>query len=38
MSTARASAIYDDKDVIMARVSDLPSWVSANHSYLFSFQ
>ena len=37
MSTARASAIYDDKDVIMARVSDLPSWVSANHSYLFSF-
>ncbi|XP_057368362.1 extended synaptotagmin-1-like isoform X2 [Daphnia carinata] len=27
MSTARASAIYDDKDVIMARVSDLPSWV-----------
>ncbi|XP_046456808.1 extended synaptotagmin-2-like isoform X2 [Daphnia pulex] len=27
MSTARASALYSDKDVIMARVSDLPSWV-----------
>lgn len=38
MSTARASAIYDDKDVIMARVSDLPSWVSANCPYLFYFQ
>ena len=30
MSTARASALYNDKEVIMARVSDLPSWVSAN--------
>lgn len=32
MSTARASALYNDKEVIMARVSDLPSWVSASHS------
>ncbi len=30
MSTARASALYDDKEVILARVSDLPSWVCAN--------
>lgn len=30
MSTARASALYDDKEVILARVSDLPSWVRAN--------
>ena len=36
MSTARASALYDDKEVIMARVSDLPSWVSAIHIHLAS--
>jgi hypothetical protein len=35
MSTARASALYDDKDVIMARVSDLPSWVSAKSLFIF---
>jgi hypothetical protein len=28
MSAARASSLYDEKDVILARVSDLPSWVS----------
>ena len=27
MSAARASSIYGDKEVIMARVTDLPSWV-----------
>lgn len=27
MSAARASSLYGDKEVIMARVSDLPSWV-----------
>lgn len=37
MSTARASALYDDKDVIMARVSDLPSWVSAKSLLSFFF-
>lgn len=35
MSTARASAFYSDKDVIMARVSDLPSWVSAKSLFIF---
>lgn len=28
MRAARSSALYDDKEVIMASVSDLPSWVS----------
>jgi len=28
MSIARASAMYDDKEVILAKVTDLPSWVS----------
>lgn len=37
MSTARASALFDDKEVIMARVSDLPSWVSANVSIISLF-
>ena len=28
MSIARASAMYEDKEVILAKVTDLPSWVS----------
>lgn len=27
MSAARASSLYGDKEVIMSRVTDLPSWV-----------
>lgn len=27
MSAARASSLYSDKEVILARVADLPSWV-----------
>lgn len=38
MSTARASALYDDKEVIMARVSDLPSWVSFKLPIILLYQ
>lgn len=37
MSIARASAMYDDKEVILAKVTDLPSWVQAFSLQIFFF-